>query len=107
MDYKTKPTSRKDLRRYAKFVRRLFDVPETGPFPVLQVLDRISDIFKDCSYAVVEDHSLPPQTMCFPSRPKKSEQAFSSSRGLEGGPNMMLTCFRSRIRNREAPPLIL
>ena len=64
MDYKTKPTSRKDLRRYAKFVRRLFDVPETGPFPVLQVLDRISDIFKDCSYAVVEDHSLPPQTMC-------------------------------------------
>ena len=38
MDYKTKPTSRKDLRRYAKFVRRLFDVPETGPFPVLQAL---------------------------------------------------------------------
>lgn len=64
MDYKTKPTSRKDLRRYAKFVRRLFDVPETGPFPVLQALDRVSDVFKDCSYAVVEDHSLPPQTMC-------------------------------------------
>ena len=40
----------------------------------------------------------PPQTMCLPSSPKKSEQAFSSSRGLEGGPNMMLTCFRSRIR---------
>ena len=55
MDYKTKPTSRKDLRRYAKFVRRLFDVPETGPFPVLQALDRVSDVFKDCSYAVVED----------------------------------------------------
>ena len=64
MDYKTKPTSRKDLRRYAKFVRRLFDVPETGPFPVLQALDRVSDVFKDCSYAVVEDRSLPPQTMC-------------------------------------------
>ena len=32
----------------------------------------------------------PPQTMCLPSRPKKREQAFSSSRGLDGGPNMML-----------------
>lgn len=32
MDYKTKPTSRKDLRRYAKFVRRLFDVPQNWSF---------------------------------------------------------------------------
>lgn len=38
--------------------------PKTGPFPVLQALDRVSDVFKDCSYAVVEDRSLPPQTMC-------------------------------------------
>lgn len=35
MDYKTKPTSRTDLRQYAKFFRVLFDVQETGAFPVL------------------------------------------------------------------------
>lgn len=35
MDYETKPTSRDDLRRYSVYFRKLFDVPETGPFPVL------------------------------------------------------------------------
>lgn len=64
MDYKTKPTSRKDLRRYSRFVRQLFDVPETGSFPVLQALDRVGTVFKGCGYVVVEDHCLPPQTMC-------------------------------------------
>lgn len=68
MDYKTKPTSRRDLRRYSTIVRKLFDVAETGPFPVLQVLDKISDVFKDCNYVIVEDTRLPPQTMarCVP-----------------------------------------
>ncbi len=68
MDYKTKPTSREDLRKYSKFFRKLFDVPLTGPFPVLQALDRVSDVFEGCNYAVVEDKHLPPQTMarCVP-----------------------------------------
>ncbi len=68
MDYKTKPTSRKDLRLYAILFRKLFDVPMTGPFPVLQALDRVSDIFSGCNYIVVEDKYLPPQTMarCVP-----------------------------------------
>ena len=68
MDYKTKPTSREDLRRYSKLFRKLFDVPLTGPFPVLQALDRVSDIFSGCNYTVVEDKHLPPQTMarCVP-----------------------------------------
>lgn len=63
MDYETKPTSRKDLRRYAVYLGKLFDVSETGPFPVLDVLDKLSDVFKGTNYLVVEDKKLPPQTM--------------------------------------------
>lgn len=63
MDYKTKPTSRRDLRKYSKLLRKLFDVPYTGAFPVLQVLDRISDKLPNCGYLIVEDDILPPKTM--------------------------------------------
>lgn len=68
MDYKTKSTSRKDLRAYSKYVRKLFDVPQTGPFPVLEVLDKISDVFVGSGYQIVEDDRMPPQTMarCIP-----------------------------------------
>ena len=68
MDYETKPTSRKDLRRYAKYLRKLFDVPEGGPFPVLEVLEKLPDIFPGCVYQIVEDSKLPPKTMaqCVP-----------------------------------------
>lgn len=63
MDYKTKPTRRKDLRRYARILRKLFGVPNTGAFPVLKALERLCDIFKNCDYLVVEDEKLPPKTM--------------------------------------------
>lgn len=63
MDYETKPTSRKDLRRFAVYIRKLFDVPESGPFPVLEVLEKLPDIFKGSNYQIVEDKKLPPQTM--------------------------------------------
>lgn len=63
MDYKTKPTSRTDLRRYSKILRRLFGVPLTGSFPVLEVLERLGDVFDNCNYIVVEDRRLPAQTM--------------------------------------------
>lgn len=68
MDYETKPTSRNDLRRYSVYFRKLFDVPETGPFPVLEALDKVNDVFDDCGYVIVEDKKLPPQTMaqCVP-----------------------------------------
>ena len=68
MDYKTKPTTRKDLRKYAKYFRKLFDVPESGPFPVLQALEKIPDVFNDCNYFIVEDDQLPANTMarCIP-----------------------------------------
>ena len=36
MDYMTKPTSRAFLRSLAPVVRKLFDAPERGPFPVLE-----------------------------------------------------------------------
>ncbi|MDD5922868.1 MAG: hypothetical protein PUC44_06805 [Eubacteriales bacterium] len=62
MDYETKPTSRKDLRRFAMYFRKLFDVPLTGPFPVLEVLDKVCDVFEGCDYVIVEDNKLAPQT---------------------------------------------
>lgn len=63
MDYETKPTSRADLRRYAPILRRLFEVPLTGPFPILEVLDRIPDIFEGSNYVIVADEELPAKTM--------------------------------------------
>lgn len=63
MDYKTKPTSRNDLRRYARYFREIFDVPQSGSFPVLEVLDKISDVFKGSSCQIVEDNCFPSKTM--------------------------------------------
>ncbi len=63
MDYKTKATSRRDLRRYSQILREIFNVPLTGPFPVLEALDKVSDVFKNCNYEIIEDKKLPPQTM--------------------------------------------
>ena len=63
MDYQTKPTSRADLRRCAPILRKLFGVPLTGPFPVLEALDRIPDVFEGSNYVIVEDKDLPAKTM--------------------------------------------
>ena len=64
MDYQTKPTSRKQLRIYSKYLRWLFDVSETsGPFPVLEALEKIPDVFAGSGYQIVENNQLPPQTM--------------------------------------------
>lgn len=63
MDYQTRPTSRKMLRSLAKVFRELFNVPQSGSFPVMETLDKISDIFPGCYYTVVEDRELPSKTM--------------------------------------------
>lgn len=63
MDYETKPTSRKRLRLYAKYLRELFDVPIGGPFPVLEILEKLPDIFEDSGYQIVDDEKLSPKTM--------------------------------------------
>lgn len=67
MDYQTKPTSRSDLRQYAKILRQIFDVPEGGPFPVLTALEQLRDKFKGSWFEVVENNELPLSTpaRCF------------------------------------------
>ena len=67
MDFKTKPTSRKDLRAYAKVLRKLFNVPENGKFPVLEVLERLEDVFPNTNVEIVDDSKLNKKTMvhCF------------------------------------------
>ena len=63
MDYRTKAISRKELRKYAKYLRQILGVPLTGPLPVLDVLDKISDLFDGSYYEIVEDNELPAKTM--------------------------------------------
>lgn len=63
MDYKTKPLGRNTIRRLSKYVRELFDVPETGPFPVMEALGKLNDVFEECNYIVVEDSLFDKKTM--------------------------------------------
>lgn len=63
MDYETKPVSRHDLRKFAQELRMMFHVPLTGPFPVLELLDKLADVFPGSNYQIVEDSDLPPRTM--------------------------------------------
>ncbi len=65
MDYKTKPISRKNVRKIACFVRNLFDVPQTGAFPILQVLDKIGDVLPGSRYEIVEDKEMSDKTMAY------------------------------------------
>lgn len=69
MDYITKSTNRRALRAFSKIFRRLFGVKdESAPFPVLEALERLPDIFQGCSVSIVSDDALPPHTpaRCFP-----------------------------------------
>lgn len=63
MDYKTKPLTRKKIRVLAQYFRNLFDVPASGPFPVLEALEKVPDVFKGSNYEIVEDHQLDPRVM--------------------------------------------
>lgn len=63
MDYETKPTSRKTLRRLSVYFRELFDVQATGAFPVLEALEKFPGIFKGSTIQIVEDERLPPCIM--------------------------------------------
>ena len=63
MDYETKPVSRNDLRRYAAIMRRAFGVSYGGPFPVLEALDKIPDLFPGSNVMIVEDEELPAKIM--------------------------------------------
>lgn len=58
MDYKTKSITREEIRMLAPYFRELFDVPKTGPFPVLDALEKLPDVFHNSNYEVVEDDEL-------------------------------------------------
>ncbi len=64
MDYVTKAVSRIHLRRYAELFRELFDVPKKGPFPVLDALEKLQDVFEGSTFEVVEDEELPKKSCC-------------------------------------------
>ena len=63
MDFETKPTSRHDIRKLAAIMRTAFKVPCYGVFPVLQVLEILPELFKDCCFEIIEDDFFPPNTM--------------------------------------------
>ncbi len=63
MDYKTKPLSRSEIRYLATLYRELFDAPLTGPFPVLESLEKVPDIFKNSNVVIVKDSELEPNVM--------------------------------------------
>lgn len=59
MDYLTKPATREQLREFASIFRELFEIPLTGRFPVLEVLEKFQSKFSAFHYEVVEDDELP------------------------------------------------
>lgn len=59
MDYVTKPVSRERLRVYAEIFRELFIAEPDKPFPVLEALEQLPEVFEGSSYRVVEDDELP------------------------------------------------
>lgn len=59
MDYQTKPISRKKLRLLSKVFRSLFGLGENSPIPVLQVLERVPNVFRGTIFLVLEDFELP------------------------------------------------
>lgn len=59
MDYKTKPLSRKEIRKMAIILRKRFHIDPYVPFPVLEILDKLSDVFKGCKYVILPDEKFP------------------------------------------------
>lgn len=70
MDYETKPVSRVLLRKYAAVMRMLFGIPNSGPLPVLEMLDRMKDVpvFKGTEYEILDDKEFTPNNpaRCYP-----------------------------------------
>lgn len=59
MDYLTRATNRKELRSLSALFRHLFGVEKGGSFPVLEILDKIPEVFTGSDYSIVEDKELP------------------------------------------------
>lgn len=63
MDYKTKPTTRAVLRKFSKVFRAVYEVSEEGKFPVLDSLEKLPNVFPNCSFEILDDRELPHNTM--------------------------------------------
>ncbi len=61
MDYEIKPTSRQDLRLYAKLFRSICGFSQDEPIDPIPLLDRLPDLegFEDVRYEVVYNNNLP------------------------------------------------
>lgn len=59
MDYATRPTNRTEVRLYANIFRSLFHLPLAGPIDPLMLLDRVSEVYGNVDYEIVEESELP------------------------------------------------
>ena len=58
MDYKTKPTSREELRGIARFVRKLFKCKNKYRFDVMDAFEKIPSVIPAVTCLVVEDDEI-------------------------------------------------
>lgn len=69
MDYLTKPVNRRELRSYSIFFRYLFGVEnDTDPFPVIEALEKVPDVFKGTTPSILDDADMPANVpaRCYP-----------------------------------------
>lgn len=61
MDYETKPTSRKELRLYAKLFRAICGFTSSEPIDPVKLLDKLPEFegFEDVKYVIVYNDELP------------------------------------------------
>lgn len=61
MDYETKPTSREDLRLYAKLFRSICNMEENEPIDPVALLEHLPDLegFQDVRHEIVYNNNLP------------------------------------------------
>lgn len=71
MDYEIKPTSRRELRLYARLFRSVCGLSDEETIDPVQLLDRLPDLegFEDVRYEIVYNNNLPGNVpaQCLPS----------------------------------------
>lgn len=60
-DYYVEPKSRLELRRLALLLRKSLHLENILYFPIVELLDVLTEIFDNFSYEIVEDKILPPK----------------------------------------------
>ena len=58
-NYMVEAKSRSDLRRLARLLREHLHLDEVLYFPIVELLDVLTELFDDFSYEIVEDSALP------------------------------------------------